>query len=87
MVIHNICQVIGRQLVGTLVEHLIVADITLHANLTANQVVDQDFLSTLNLETNNILIAGSNQRIDLFLWKGQRVTHLAASMAVVLEML
>ena len=78
---------IGRQLVGTLVEHLIVEDIALDANLTTDQVVNQHFLTSLNLEADHILLAISYQLVNLLFRECQRVTHLTARVAIVLEIL
>ena len=50
---------ISRQLISTLIEHLIVEDIALHTHLTTNQVVNQHLLPCLNLEANHILLAFS----------------------------
>ena len=78
---------ICRQLVGTLIKHLIVKNIALYTNLTTDKVVNKNLLTSLNLETNNILLAISNQLINLFLWESQRVTHLTAGMTIILEVL
>ena len=87
MVVNDIGQMVGRQLVGTLVEHLVVADVALDTYLTTNKVVDQDLLTSLDLEADNILLSISNQRLYFFLQQCQRVTHLLAGVAVVLEIL
>ena len=87
VVVDDVGQVIGRQLVGTLVEHLVIEDVALHTHLTANQVVDQYLLSGFNLETDYVLMAGSHQLFHFLLWKGQRVTHLTTGVGVVLEIL
>ena len=87
VVVDDVRQMVGRQLVGTLVEHLVVADVALDTHLTTDEVVDENFLTSLHLEADDILMAGSNQRVDLFLRKGQRVAHLLARVAVVLEVL
>ena len=87
MVVNDVGQMVGGQLVSTLVEHLVVADVALHAHLATNQVVDQNLLTSLHLEADNILVARGYQRIDLFLWKSQRVAHLLAGVTVVLEIL
>ena len=87
MVINDIGKVIGGQLVGTLIQHLIVNDITLHTHLTTDEVVDQNLLSRLYLEANHILLAISNPLLHLLFRQGQRVTHLLTGMAVVLEIL
>ena len=71
MVVHDIGQMIGRQLVSTLIEHLIITDIALHTHLTTDEVVDQDLLTSLNLEANHILLALGNQLVHLFLRHSQ----------------
>ena len=87
MVVDDIGQMIGGQLVCTLEEHLIVEDIRLHTNLTTNQVVDQHLLSSLDLETDHILLAVGYQLLHFFFRKCQRVAHLATGVAVILEIL
>ena len=75
------------QLVGTLVEYLIVEDVGLDAHLTTNQVVHQHLLSAFNLEAHHILLTVGNQLLHFLLRQSQRVTHLAARVTVVLEIL
>ena len=87
VVVHNIGQVIGGQLVGTLVEHLIVEDIALHVHLATDHVVDKDLLAGINLEAHHILLAVGNQPVHLFFRHGQRVAHHQARLVVVLEVL
>ena len=87
MIIDDVGQVVGGQLVGTLIEHLVVKDVGLHAHLTTDEVVDQYLASRLNLETDNILLTIGNQLVNLLLGQGQRVTHLPTGMGVVLEIL
>ena len=87
VVVDDIRQVIGRQFVGTLIQHLVVADIALDTYFAADEVVDENLLTGLDLKTNDILVARSNQLLDFLLGEGQRVTHLTARMAVVLEVL
>ena len=40
MVVNDISKMVGRQLIDTLVEHLVIEDVGLHAYFTANHVVD-----------------------------------------------
>ena len=87
MVVNDVSQMIGRQLVGTLIKHLIITDIALNTYLATNQVVDQDLLTSLNLEANHILLTLGNQFLNLFLRHSQRVAHLTAGMTIVLEVL
>ena len=71
VVVHNICQMIGGQLVSTLIKHLVVADIALHTNLTTNKIVDQNLLTSLYLEANHILLTLGNQLFNFFLRHSQ----------------
>ena len=87
MVVNDVSQVISRQLVGTLIKHLVITDITLYTHLATNQVVNKNLLTSLNLEANHILLTLGNQFVNLFLRHSQRVTHLTTSMAIVLEVL
>ena len=87
MIVHDIRQMISRQLVSTLIEHLVVKDVTLHADLTTNQIVDKYFLPGINLKTNHILLAISYHLLYFLFRKSQGVAHLTARMAVVLEVL
>ena len=87
VVVNDIGQMVGRQLISTLVEHLVVADVALDAHLTTNEVVDQNLLTGLHLEAHHILMAGSHQLLYFLFGKRQRVAHLTAGVAVVLEIL
>ena len=87
VVVDNVCQVVGRQLVGTLEEHLVVDDVGLHTHLAANEVVDKYLAARLNTETHDILVTGSHQRVDFLLGQRQRVAHLTTGVGVVLEVL
>ena len=87
MVIHNICQMIGRQLVGTLIKHLIVENIALHAHVATNQVIHHHLLSSLDLKAHHILLTIGNQLLHLLLRQCQRVTHHTTGMTIVLEIL
>ena len=87
MVVDNVGQMIGGQLVGTLVEHLVVHDVGFHAHFATNHVVDQHFLAGLNLEAHHVLMTVGNQAVDLVLRQGERVAHHLARLGVVLEVL
>ena len=78
---------ISRQLISTLIEHLIVEDIALHTHLTTNQVVHQDLLTCPDLEAHHILLSVSNQLLHFLFRKCQRIAHLTTGMAVILEIL
>ena len=46
---------VGGQLVGTLVEHLVVQNVALHHHFATNHVVYMNLLARINLETHHIL--------------------------------
>ena len=71
VVVHDIGKMIGGQLVGTLIQHLVVYDVTLHTYLTTDQVVNEDLLTGLYLEAHHILLPVSNHPVNLLLRKGQ----------------
>ena len=87
VVVDDVGQVIGGQLVGTLVEHLVVEDVALDAHVAANHVIDMDLLTRLHLEANGILHAVVDELSPLLFGHGQRVAHLQACGSVVLEVL
>ena len=87
MVINDICKVIGWQFVSTLIEHLIIKNITLDTNLTTDKVVYENLLARLNLKADNILLAICNKLIHLLARHTQRVTHLHAGVGIILEVL
>ena len=66
VIVNNICQMIGRQLVSTFVKHLVITDITLDTYLTTNQVIHQYLLSGLHHETNHVLMTRGNQLLHFF---------------------
>ena len=85
VVIHDICQVISRQLIGRLVQHLIIQHRRINNHFTTDDVVNVYFLIWFNLETNYILLTFCNQSIDFFLRKSKRVAHSHTSRSIVLE--
>ena len=87
MVVHDVGEMIGWQLVGTLVEHLVVQDAAIDANLSANDVVHDDVAARLDEETDHILLAFCDERVHFFLAERQRVAHLHSCACIVLEVL
>ena len=76
-----------RQLVSALEENLIVEDIRLYPYFTTDKIIDQHLLATVNLKAYHILVTVGNQPLYLFLRQRQRVAHLTAGVAVILEIL
>jgi hypothetical protein len=87
VVVNDVGKVIGRKLVGTLIEHLVVEDVALDANLTADKVINENLLTRLDLEADNILLAVGNKLVNLLARHTQGVAHLQAGMRIILEVL
>ena len=87
VVVHDVGEMVSWQLVGTLVEHLIVEDTAVDTHFSANDVVHNHVPSRLNQEANHILLAFRNQLLDLFFGESQRVAHLHSGACIVLEIL
>ena len=87
MVVNNVCQMISGQLVSTLVKHLVIDDVALHAHLATNHVVDKHLAARLHLETHHILLPVVNQTLHFLGRHGQRVAHAQACLGIVLEVL
>ena len=87
MVVHDVGKVIGWQLVGTLVEHLVVEDVALYHHVAAYHVVHVDFLSRPDEEAHHVLLALGNHLLHFLFWQCQRVAHLHARVGVILEIL
>ena len=87
VVVDDICQVIGRQLVGTLVEHLVVENVALYLHVATNHVVNMHLDARLNHEANHILLAVVDATLHFLLRESERVGHLCTCLGVVLEVL
>ena len=87
MVVNDVGQVVGGQLVGTLVKHLVVQDAAVDGHLATNHVVHHHVFSGLDQEAHHVLMPLGNQAVHLFPGQGERVAHLQARACVVLEVL
>ncbi len=85
MVVDDICEVIGRQIIDALVEHFIIKDITLDSHSAAQQVVDLDVASGLDTEAHHILCAAVDESLHFLGRHGERVAHAHACRGVILE--
>ena len=85
VVVHNVGQVIGGELVGTLVEHFVVEDGGIDDDIAADDVVDVDVLTRFYFEAHHILVAAGNAGFHLGRIERERVGHHAARRGVVLE--
>ena len=85
VVVNYVCQVIGRQLVGALIEHFIVENRRIDGHLAADKVIYHHIAVGLYLEAHHIGCAGIDECLHLFGRHRERVAHHAASRGVVLE--
>ena len=85
MIVYHIGKVISGQLVGTLVEHLVVEHIRFVMHFSTNHIVNFDQLIGIDFETNSINIASFQTGLHFFGTQAQRVVHLHTGMRIVLE--
>ena len=87
VVIDNIGQVVGGQLVVAFVEHLVIEDIGLDVDVATDHIVDHDHLARLHEETDDILLAVVDELLDLLGRTRERVAHRQSRVGVILEVL
>ena len=85
VVVDDVGQVVGGQVVGRLVEHLVVENRRVDGHLAADEVIDYHVFARFNLEPHHVLGAVGNEPVDLFFAHRERVAHLHAGRGVVLE--
>ena len=85
MVIYDVRQVIGGELVCAFVEHFVVENRGIDDHITANQVVYMYIFTRLDFETYYILVATCNALFHLFGRKGERIAHVATCRSIILE--
>ena len=61
VVIHDVGQVVGGQVVCRLVEHFVVQDIGVDNHFAANQVVDMNVFVRFYLESHHVFLAAFNE--------------------------
>ena len=67
MVVNDVGKVIGRQFVGTLIEHFVIQYVALHLYFAAYEVIHAYLFARLNLESHHVLLAVSKEFVNLFL--------------------
>ena len=87
VVVDDVGEVVGGQLIAALVEHLVVEDVAFHRYVAADEVVDGNLLSRLYHEADGVLFAVGNHLLHLLGGDGQGVAHLHTCVGVVLEVL
>ena len=85
VIVDDIGQVVGGQVVGRFVEHLVVENRRVDGHFAANEVVDHYIFARFDFEPHHILGAVGNQSVNLLLAHRERVAHLHAGRGVVLE--
>ena len=85
MVVDNVGQMVGGQLIGALVEHFVVENRGIDDHIAANEVVDVHIFAGFDLETHHILIAACNACFHFFGGERERVLHLSARGGIILE--
>ena len=87
MVIDNIGEMIGGQLVGTLPKHLVIKDAGVDANIATDDVVHVNVLAWLNKEADYIGVPFSDEALGLCSSQREGIAHLKACGSIVLEVL
>ncbi len=85
MVIDDVGQMVGGEVVGALVQHLVVKDAGADGDLSADEVVDLHVAARLDEETDNIGCALGDEAVDLLAGHRQGVAHRHAGRRVILE--
>ena len=87
MVVYDIGEVVCRELVGTLIEHLVVKGLGIYDDVTADDVIHLDILGLWHLEADYPLVATLDTRLDLSLREGERGLERIAHCRIVSESL
>jgi hypothetical protein len=85
MVIDDISQMIGRQIVCTLVEHLVIEDGTIEGHSSTDHIIDLDLYVRRDEEADDILRTAGDKRIDLLTREDQGIAHRGTRGSIVLE--
>ena len=87
MVVHDVGQMIGRQIVCRLIQHLVIDNTGVNGHIATDDVIHVHILAGRHLKTHDILSPGGQQSIHLLLAHGQGVTHGHTRGGIVLEIL
>ena len=85
MVVDDVRQMVGRQVVSTLVEHLVIEDGAIEGHATTDHIVDLYLYVGRDEEANDILRTACDESVDLLTWQDERIAHRGAGRSVVLE--
>ena len=75
VIVHDVGEVVGRKLVGSLPEHLVVQGVGVHLDMSTDQVVHLHDSVGRHLEAYGPVGSLLKQPLDLILREGQRVAH------------
>ena len=87
MIIDNIGQMISRQAVSVLIEHLIVQDRRIDDHVATDNVVDVNIFARFNLEAHYIINAFLQEARRFVRRKRERIAHLHTRRSVILKIL
>ena len=87
VVIDNICKMICRKLICTFVQNLVIKDVTFYTYISANHVVNMNFLSWFYKKSYYILSTIVNECLNFILGHRKGIAHEHTRMAVILEIL
>ena len=85
MVVHDVGEMVGGQVVGTLVEDFVVKDVGADGHLAADEIVDLDIAAGLNQEAHHVRRSLGYKPLHLFGRQSQGVAHPHTGGGVVLE--
>ena len=85
MVIHNVGQMIGGQIVGRFVQHFVIQYVGVDGHLAADQVVNGDVPAGFDQDADHVVVAAVQTFLNLLLTQCQRIHHIAARACIVLE--
>ena len=71
VIVHDVCQVVGGQVIGTFVKHLVIENVAHNAHIATNNVVNVYFFARFHLEAYHILFAIINEALCFFLTQHQ----------------
>ena len=85
MVVNDIGQMVCRKVIGALIQHFIVKDVTFNHNLSTDKVVYNHVASRFYQEPDNIRRSRIKQRFHFLFGHRERIAHAATGRCIILE--
>ena len=85
MVVDDVGQMVGRQIVCALVKHLVIKDGAIEGHSSTDHIIDLHLYIGRDEEANDILCTASDERIDLLAREDQGIAHRGTRGSIVLE--